>query len=161
MDWETMVAIWEVIFVFVFLFNAALVVLDSVRNVMHPSSSAAKSPVWTVVCDHTFNRISKCPIPLSFQSYIFKIVGLYNGLLCLAKHGCSPRFAEVLYLWNPSIRKFKRFPNSCLSQYIWMATGFAYQSQSHDCKVVEIFCLCPYKEIEPEVAAEVYTLCWD
>ena len=82
-------------------------------------------------------------------------------LLCLAKHGCSPRFAEVLYLWNPSIRKFKRFPNSCLSQYIWMATGFAYQSQSHDCKVVEIFCLCPYKEIEPKVAAEVYTLCWD
>ena len=75
---------------------------NAVRYIMH-SSSSANSPVCTVVCDCTFNRISKYPIPFSFHLCLVQIIGLCNGLLCSAEHGNGPSFADVLYLWNPSI----------------------------------------------------------
>ena len=61
---------------------------------------------------------------VSFPSYFVKIVGSFNGLLCLRDSG-----TEVTYLWNPSIRKFKRLAVSVssITEYEWVVTGFSHQ----------------------------------
>ena len=74
--------------------------------------------------DRMFNRISQYSVPFSFPSYFVKIVGSFNGLLCLSDSG-----TEVTYLWNSSIRKFKSLAVSVSSvtQYEWVVTGFSHQ----------------------------------
>nr|XP_023920935.1 F-box/kelch-repeat protein At3g06240-like [Quercus suber] len=100
-----------------------------------------------------FNRISDYSIPSDFSSKVTSIVGSCNGLLCVAAYNSVRTYAEIIFLWNPSIRKFKRLPNSCLSQIQYaFATGFSYQSHTRDYKVIKIFSLS---------VAEVYTLSSD
>ena len=61
-----------------------------------------------------------------------------------------------MYLWNPSIRKFKRLP-SCtdLKPHHRATLGFAYDSQNNDYKVVRIWFDCHKPMIK------VYTLSLD
>ncbi|KAK4592940.1 hypothetical protein RGQ29_017183 [Quercus rubra] len=125
------------------------------------SSSSSSNPVCTVVCDRTFNRISEHPIPSDLLINFAEIVGSFNGLLCLAEYGNGATYDEVIYLWNPSIRKFKRLPRTWLSQYDWDATGFAYHSERDDYKVVKIYSPSSNRIKRPEVEAEVYSLSSD
>ncbi|XP_023918077.1 F-box/kelch-repeat protein At3g06240-like [Quercus suber] len=85
-----------------------------------------------------FNGISEYPIPSALHLSSLRIVGSCNGLVCLAQYGYGSLIADAIYLWNPSIRKYRRLPDFSLTQYHWVSTGFAYQSETNDYKVVKI-----------------------
>uniref|UniRef100_A0A7N2MYJ5 F-box domain-containing protein n=1 Tax=Quercus lobata TaxID=97700 RepID=A0A7N2MYJ5_QUELO len=113
--------------------------------------------------DPTFNRISKYPIPScfhsSYDSYSFTADSC-NGLVCFTQYGYHhPNITGAIYLWNPSIRKQKRLPGFSLTRSLRFSTGFAYQSNTNDYKVVKISQMrvgVDYDAIEND--AEVYTL---
>ncbi|XP_023898475.1 F-box protein At3g07870-like [Quercus suber] len=119
-----------------------------------------------VACDRTFDGISEFKIPFSFQSGLAFLVGSCNGLLCFSDFRLQNSlinnaffgFNDV-YLWNPSIRKFKKLPDTCLSQLHLAKLGFAHHSQKNDYKVVRIS--RPFTEPMPPPEAEVYTLSSD
>ena len=71
-------------------------------------------------------------IPFDFPSGCAKIIGSYNGLLCLADIESITTSGNVIYLWNPNIRKFKRLPKPCLGQLDSVTLGFAYHSENND-----------------------------
>ncbi|KAK4595536.1 hypothetical protein RGQ29_013850 [Quercus rubra] len=118
------------------------------------NSSSSNRPVCTVALDRTFDRIFEIEIPFDLPSGFSKIVGSCNGLLCLATS------IDVIYLWNPSARKFKRLPDSCLGNLGVVTLGFAYHLENDDYKVLRISC-CPW--IRPNVPddIEVYSLSSD
>ena len=60
---------------------------------------------------------------------------------------------NVIYLWNPSVRKFKKLPDPCLGNSKFVKMGFAYHSENNDYKVVRI--LSPPSSAQ---VVEVYTL---
>ena len=80
-----------------------------------------------------------------------------NGIMCLADYR-SFKFKDV-YLWNPSIRKFKRLLDTCLTQLRPVRLGFGYDSQNNDYKVVRISWGCP--QSMPPLEVEVYSLSSD
>ncbi|XP_075645397.1 F-box/kelch-repeat protein At3g06240-like [Castanea sativa] len=121
--------------------------------VIHMPSINLDNQGLKVACDHMFDGISELKIPFSFQSGLAFLVGSCNGLLCF-----SDWFNDV-FLWNPSIRKFKKLPDTCLSQLHLAKLGFAHHSQKNDYKVVRIS--RPFTEPMPPPEAEVYTLCSD
>ncbi|XP_050281159.1 F-box/kelch-repeat protein At3g06240-like [Quercus robur] len=105
-------------------------------------------------------RIYETGIPSDFG--LVKIVGSCNGLLCLTgfnpsndKYSC-PHPSIDIYLWNPSIRKFKKLPDTCLGQLRCVKLRFDYHSENNDYKVVRIS-LSPLSGHE----IEVYTLSSD
>ncbi|XP_030936239.1 F-box protein At4g22390-like [Quercus lobata] len=113
-----------------------------------------KSQICTVASDRTFETISEFRIPFNFQSGYPELVGSCNGILRVADHR---KFAIMdVYLWNPSIRKFKRLPDTCLTQLRTVRLGFGYDSQNNDYKVVRISWTCAKPMPPPEV--EVYSL---
>ncbi|XP_065625689.1 F-box protein At3g07870-like [Quercus suber] len=117
--------------------------------------------VCTVALDRTFDRISEIEIPFNFSTACiqFQLVGSCNGLLCLANLSISTTtFANALYLWNPSIRKFKKLPPTCLGKLNKVTLGFAYCSDNNDYKVVRTS-LSSSRLSTPEV--ELYTLSSD
>ncbi|XP_023888148.2 F-box/kelch-repeat protein At3g23880-like [Quercus suber] len=119
-------------------------------------------PICPVVCDRTYCRTSKYPISFTFRSCHVEIVGSCNGLLCLFEHRRGRNWGNVIYLWNPSIRKFKRLPDSSLSgQYDQISNGFGYQSETNDYKVVKIYSYPTGDIMQNSIVAEVYTLSSD
>ena len=78
----------------------------------------------------TFDRIFEFEIPIDIKGV--QMVGLCNGLFCLADS------TNHIYLLNPSIRKFKNLPVSCLENLHFATLGFAYHSENNDYKVVRI-----------------------
>ena len=120
-----------------------------------------KIPIISKVlcCDRTFDWLFEYPTPSVFDLNMSRMVGSCNGLVCLVRHGNRSTTSDSIYLWNPSIRKFKRLPDSCLSQHFsngqddWVSTGFACQSKTNDYKVVKLW--------STPVVAEVYTLSSD
>ncbi|KAL0008057.1 hypothetical protein SO802_009559 [Lithocarpus litseifolius] len=105
----------------------------------------------TGITDCTFDRISEVRIPFHFNSTCAKIVRSCNALLCL-----SILEGGVLYLWNPSIRKFKRLPDTYLRKLKSVRLGFAYHSENDDYEVVRI---SSFTTLIHEI--EVYTLSSD
>ncbi|XP_023882201.2 F-box/kelch-repeat protein At3g06240-like [Quercus suber] len=114
-------------------------------------------PIFIDGYDHKFNRISEYPIPSAFLLSNARSVSSCNGLVCLTElRKTSPH----IYLWNPSIRKLKRLPDFSPTQRDWLSTGFAYQSNTNDYKVVMISNM-PAPEPNHhwgELGADVYTL---
>ena len=111
-----------------------------------------RKELCTVVCnsDRTFTEISRFQIPITHV----RIVGFSNGMFCLHNF-----YNNVLYLWNPSIRKFKMLPNPHLTHPSYrrrVVLGFAYHSQNNDYKILRI--LIFYNK---RAEAEVYTLSTD
>ena len=96
-------------------------------------------------------------IPFDFPSGCAKIIGSYNGLLCLADIESITTSGNVIYLWNPNIRKFKRLPKPCLGQLDSVTLGFAYHSKYYDYTVVRI----SISHSMPPSEIEVYTLSSD
>ena len=82
------------------------------------------------------------------------MVGSCNGLVCLAQRVKLSTASDAIYLWNPSIRKFKRLPDSCSNgQDFGFSIGFGSLSKTNDYKVVKLW--------GTPVVAEVYTLSSD
>nr|XP_023918080.1 F-box/kelch-repeat protein At3g23880-like [Quercus suber] len=129
--------------------------------------SKSNTPICCMVArdSATFNEISEYPVPSAFHLSSFQMVGSCNGLVCIARYGWTLTIAHAIYLWNPSIRKFKRLPYFSSRRFFWIFTGFAYQSETNDYKVVKISYPCHptrLREVETEIGkeaeAEVYTL---
>ena len=99
-------------------------------------SSRSNLQVCTLALDRTFETISEFRIPFTFQSGYPRLVGSCNGILCFTD--CVTSKSKDVYLWNPSIRKFKRLPDTCLTQLRTLVLGFGYDSQNNDYKVVRI-----------------------
>ena len=93
-----------------------------------------KSAVWI----QRFPLNPNCVFPLFFFFSSLNAFQGTNSLVCLAEYGYGSPIADAIYLWNPSIRKYKRLPDFSLTQYQWVSTGFAYQSEANDYKVVKI-----------------------
>ena len=110
-----------------------------------------------VIFDGTFDRIFDIGIPFDFPFGRAKIVGSYNGLLCLADIESTTTSGNVIYLWNPSIRKFKSLPKPCLGQLDSVTLRFAYHSENNDYKVVRI----SISHSMPPFEIEVYALSTD
>ena len=113
--------------------------------------------ICTVTFDGTFDRIFDIGIPFDFPSGCAKIIGSYNGLLCLADIESITTSGNVIYLLNPNIRKFKRLPKPCLGQLDSVTLGFAYHSKYYDYTVVRI----SISHSMPPSEIEVYTLSSD
>ena len=116
--------------------NAYVIHMSSLPRTNHDNAL-----VCTVALDRTFDRISEIEIPFNFPTACirFQLVGSCNGLLCLADNSTTT-YANALYLWNPSIRKFKKLPPSCLGKLNNDTLGFAYCSDNNDYKVVRTSC---------------------
>ena len=106
--------------------------------------------------DHTLTEISRFQIPFSYV----RIAGFCNGMFCLRKY-----LTNVLYLWNPSIRKFKKLPNArfCFPYSCSCVTfGLAHQAQNNDFKILRIVCYKGIGQVNTlQVKADVYTLSTD
>ena len=118
-----------------------------------PGSSRSSDQVCTLACDRTYETISEFRVPCTFQSGFPHFVGSCNGMSCFTS---SRSWSNVVYLWNPSIRRFKRLPNS---QLFIMSLGIGFDSQNNDFKVVGIPRTFAKPKPPPEV--EVYSLSSD
>ena len=111
---------------------------------------------WTQFCtvvynsDRTLTEISRFEIPFSDAA----IVDFCNGMFCLRNYE-----DDILYLWNPRIRKFKMLlatPHFTDLSSALVTYGFGYHSQNNDFKILRIVVKVP-----PVAEAEVYTLSTD
>ena len=132
---------------------------DDHRYLIHwPLTFSSNGPVCTIAFDRSFDTISELQIPNeSFfnRAYLFASC---NGLLCFSN------YSGVIYLWKPSIRKFKKLPHTILEKFNNVALGFAYCSENNDYKVVRILFDCFFSTVPqplPLPAAEVYSLSSD
>lgn len=109
--------------------------------------------------DRTYKKILEFEIPFRFPSGSARIVGSCNGILCLVDTARFGYCANFVYLWNPSIRKFKMLPSTCLSKLDTVVWGFAHQLENDDYKIVRM----SYpgglrgKIVPSAIEAEVYT----
>jgi F-box interacting protein len=104
--------------------------------------------------DRTLTHISTFQVP--FSAYI---VGFCNGMFCLRNQRNN-----VLYLWNPSIRKFKmlstpHFTHPLFPYNLDLSIELAYHSQNNDFKILGILCFRGSEA--PQAEAVVYTLSTD
>uniref|UniRef100_A0A2N9H3L6 F-box associated beta-propeller type 1 domain-containing protein n=1 Tax=Fagus sylvatica TaxID=28930 RepID=A0A2N9H3L6_FAGSY len=93
------------------------------------------------------------------------IAGFCNGMFCFAN---DKELDEIIYLWNPSIRKYKKLVATCLTHpHDGITVGLAYHSQNNDYKVLRIMSENFFPEDFPTgekvkpAEAEVYTLSTD
>uniref|UniRef100_A0A2N9IZI4 F-box associated beta-propeller type 1 domain-containing protein n=1 Tax=Fagus sylvatica TaxID=28930 RepID=A0A2N9IZI4_FAGSY len=103
--------------------------------------------------DRTLTEISRFEIPFSDAA----IVDFCNGMFCLHNYE-----DDILYLWNPRIRKFKMVlatPHFTDLSSARVAYGFGYHSQNNDFKILRIVVL--ESKVPPVAEAEVYTLSTD
>ncbi|CAN4120765.1 unnamed protein product [Withania somnifera] len=96
----------------------------------YPPKYLKDCSVSSLLNDHVTRAVDlDCPMEKS-QNQSIGVVGSVNGLICLS-------IAEKdLFLWNPSIRKFKKLPPSLTG--IFYAYGFGYDELHDDYKVVGI-----------------------
>uniref|UniRef100_A0A5B6YYN3 F-box domain-containing protein n=1 Tax=Davidia involucrata TaxID=16924 RepID=A0A5B6YYN3_DAVIN len=123
---------------------------------------------FSVICDKSFVEHAKLEIPFCSEYGIVRIVGSCNGLLCLTDEYVDA-FGRDLYLWNPSVRKYKTIFSSsviefddCLKNY--SVFGFGFHKCANDYRVVRIIYFGDdannfFGKVPPEV--EVYSLSTD
>nr|WRO64604.1 MYB transcription factor protein [Rosa persica] len=87
----------------------------------------------SLFCANTFTKFLELELPTNNLESVFLVVGSYNGVLCIhdSHHG--------IYLWNPSIRKFKRLPEALIDKRGIIAHGFGFHPQGNDYRVVRIW----------------------
>jgi F-box interacting protein len=104
--------------------------------------------------DRTLTHISRFHVPFSAH-----MVDFCNGMFCLCN---LPN--NVLYLWNPSIRKFKMISTPHFTHHFGtddydLSMALAYHSQNNDFKILGI--LSFWGSEAPPAEAVVYTLSTD
>ncbi|KAF3949016.1 hypothetical protein CMV_025055 [Castanea mollissima] len=117
------------------------------------NSSPSSKHLCTVVCnnDSTLTQISRFEIPSLFEKY--SIVGFCNGLFCLASRDND--LNHIIYLWNPSIRMFKKL--LATDKDTTSVIGLAYNSQNNDFKILRLVSFSVGQEAE----AQIYSLSTD
>ena len=120
--------------------------------------------------DLTLTEISKFELPFSHASMVSFCNGMY-----LCRNTIMTYDDNLLYLWNPCIRKFKKLLTPC-SDYpfdknhivrvtVRSVLGLAYHSQNNDFKILRLVCYEGSNEYgqehEKRVEAEVCTLSTD
>nr|XP_023885735.1 F-box/kelch-repeat protein At3g23880-like [Quercus suber] len=129
------------------------------RNIPEPScsihgSSHSSGQVCTLAYDRTFETIFDFRVPFTYQSGHPSVVGSCNGILCFNIYNSA--WSNVFYLWNPSIRKFKRLPDI---QFPIVTFRIGCDSQNNDFKVVG---LSPaFAKPKPPLEVCVYSLSSD
>ena len=100
--------------------------------------------------DRILTEISKFKIP--FSSRGSHVIGFCNGLFCIDNH--------ILYLWNPSVKKYKILVPPRLNHPIGSITfGLAYHSQNNDFKILRLACYKRFRgETEPAAEVDIYAL---
>lgn len=96
--------------------------------------------------------------PMNKPRQSVSILGSVNGLICLVIED------NDLFLWNPSIRKFKQLPD-CRLRFVNSGNaiptsviyGFGYDESNDDYKVVGVLCI-ERKHIVHHVEVEIYSL---
>ncbi|XP_060208267.1 F-box/kelch-repeat protein At3g23880-like isoform X1 [Lycium barbarum] len=86
-----------------------------------------------------------CPLKDKFQ-----IMGSVNGLICL-RVGVEPFF-----IWNPSIRKFKKVTAEAVERYGQKVYGFGYDKLHDDYKILRM-----YTTTSNDLKVEIYSLTSD
>ena len=110
--------------------------------------------------DRTVTEISRFKTPFSF--YDASMNCFCNGIFCLDR--CNENNGDhIIYLWNPSIRKFKMLAPALMTDPCESATlGLAYHSHKNDFKILRLVSfLGSLGEPDPLTEAEVYTLSTD
>lgn len=81
--------------------------------------------------------------------------------MCLLNRVIHNVSGNLIYLWNPSTRKLKKPPDTCLSKLENVIPGFAYLPDSNEYEVVRISCRLRKMGSPTKAEAEVYTLSSD
>ena len=118
----------------------------------------SREDLFTVVCnsDRTLTHMSTYQFPFSDKF----MVGFCNGMFCYAND--DEEYSEILYLWNPSIRKNKMLVGTPLTDPLDSVTfGLAYHSQNNDYKILRFMFTPFHSEKVVPTEAEVYTLSTD
>ncbi|XP_006358426.1 F-box/kelch-repeat protein At3g23880-like [Solanum tuberosum] len=86
--------------------------------------------------NNAFNEANDLDYPRQFPCGVY-IVGSVNGLICFVSR------EKELFLWNPSIRKYKKLPNpktkTTFGYCIKQSYGFGYDEFHDDYNIVVIF----------------------
>ncbi|XP_030936707.1 uncharacterized protein LOC115961963 [Quercus lobata] len=72
----------------------------------------------------------------------FSIVGFSNGIYCLASYDRDR--SDIIYLWNPNIRKLKKLKlaTPCPDKYSYVGFGFVFDSQNDYFKILRLVAAC-------------------
>ncbi|XP_017253017.1 F-box/kelch-repeat protein At3g23880-like [Daucus carota subsp. sativus] len=122
-----------------------------------PQQQRRRQLVDQALLDAAAQDLSSCPVrfdhlvmPRLFSTH-YSIRSVCNGILCLANS-----FGNVVYLWNPSIGKFKKLPvpepHTCTTMPV--KVGFGYDPISDDYKV---FRVVSEKEFDVVPLIQVYS----
>ncbi|CAN6700170.1 unnamed protein product [Malus baccata var. baccata] len=109
---------------------------------------------FSLCCRDTFAKYLDLELPEQ-ENISLCIYGSCNGLLCLSNR-LGLCLKTPIYLWNPSIRKFKRLPKGLIQHTIrFVAIGFGFHGGEKDYKVVRIVRFQQKKSI---FGVEVYSV---
>ena len=86
-------------------------------KLIHYISSGIPKVCKLLCCGHTFDWLFEYLVRSAFDLDTSQMVSSCNGLACLVRYGNRSTTSDSKFLWNPSIRKFKRLPDPRLSQY--------------------------------------------
>ncbi|PRQ57129.1 hypothetical protein RchiOBHm_Chr1g0344891 [Rosa chinensis] len=102
----------------------------------------------SLFCADSFAKFSEIELPMIKIKSYFRIVSSYNGVVYLYDSDYET------YLWNPSIRKFKRLSQALIDRRGLLARsaiGFGFHPEGDDYKVVRILTFLRRNVIEVEV----------
>ncbi|KAK3031226.1 hypothetical protein RJ639_036881 [Escallonia herrerae] len=103
--------------------------------------SSTHQQLCTLRCGNCLVELSRFRIPFDGPRSSFRILGACNGLLCLTESFLD-EFGRTIFLWNPTVRKFKALRRSLFRELFDSATrvflGFGYDQGSNEFKIVRI-----------------------
>ncbi|XP_021743843.1 F-box protein CPR30-like [Chenopodium quinoa] len=76
-----------------------------------------------------------------YGSYFYKIVGCCNGVICLTCNSSATSY--IIYLWNPSIRKYIHVPDPNVmykthGRFNNVCLGFGFNELANDYKIIRV-----------------------
>ncbi|KAK2969217.1 hypothetical protein RJ640_020367 [Escallonia rubra] len=109
-------------------------------QLVHLPSVSSGERWCSVLSVNSFDQLADHKIPFSPEFDTFRIAGSVNGLLCLTDYRFQ-YYGKNLYLWNPSVHKFRIVRDSCFARKpdTFVVLGFGFDSRTSDYKVVRIF----------------------
>ncbi|KAK2974919.1 hypothetical protein RJ640_013775 [Escallonia rubra] len=103
--------------------------------------SSTRQQLCTLRCGKCLVELSRFGIPFRGPRSSFRILGACNGLLCLTE-SFFDEFGRTIFLWNPTVRKFKALRRSLFHEFFDSATrvflGFGYDQGIDEYKIVRI-----------------------
>lgn len=114
---------------------------------------------FSVIEDREFDAHSILKRPFTGLASFPRLIGSVNGVIFMSDSFTG--YGRNLYLWNPSIWKFKVLPKSCINPYIFhrsettFALGFGFNRQVNEYKIVR---MVNSREVMGHMKAEVFSL---